>query len=188
MVRNAANVLPADMPLNQQELVIVNSPCAPIGGFFLSAIRRLNGDSVPNRVRVLSSSIHSVEVTRTDLYTLTLRPNGGFLNHVGAASFGTGPKPAFMHLDHMFQQMDRTFRDDRYPFVPGQEIHLDGLSIEIPAVTPDGRPAEAVFRFSVPLEDASLMWLQWYHDTLIPFSPPPVDETICLPAPKLSYW
>lgn len=188
MVHNAAGVLPANTPLNQQELVIVNSPCAPIGGFFLSAIRRLHGDSVPNRVCVLSSTIYSVEVTRTDLYTLVLRPKGGFLNHVGSARSGTDQKPAFMHLDYMFQQMDRTFRDDRYPFVKDQEIDLTDLSIKIAALTLDGRPAEVEFHFSVPLEDASLRWLQWHNDTLIPFLPPPINETLYLSAPVLSYW
>jgi hypothetical protein len=188
MVHKAAGVFPADTPLNDQELVIVNGPCAPIGGFFLSAIRRLNGDSVPKRIRMLSSTIYSVEVTRSDLNTLILRPKGGFLNHVDAVHSETDRKPAFMHLDYMFQQMDRTFRDDRYPFITDQEIDLNGLTVKITALTPDGRPAEAVFRFSVPLEDASLRWLQWHHDTLIPFSPPPVTETLYLSAPVLSYW
>ncbi len=188
MIRNLHRVVPADTVLNQQDMVIVNCPSSTIGGFFLSAVRLLNGESVPRRVRVLSSTIYSVEITRTDLHTLAIRPEGGYLDYVGAMRSKTDPKPVFFHMDYIFQQMDRTFRGTRYPFDLGQHIDLNGLSVTISELTLDGRPAEAVFRFSVPLEDASLRWLQWQNDTLVPFSLPSINETRQLPAPKLTYW
>jgi hypothetical protein len=137
---------------------------------------------------VLSSTIYSVEITRTDLHTLVIRPKGGYLNYVGAIHSKTDPKPVFFHMDYIFQQMDRTFRSPRYPFDLGQQIDLNGLSVTISELTLDGRPAVAVFRFSVPLEDASLRWLQWQNDTLVPFSLPSINETRQLPAPDLTYW
>jgi hypothetical protein len=188
MIRNLHRVVPADAILNQQDLVIVNSPASIIGGFFLSAVRLLNGESIPRRVRVLSSTIHSVEITRKDLYTLVIRPKGGYLDYAGAVHSKTDPKTDLFHMGYIYQQMDRTFRGTRYPFDLGHHIDLNGLSITISELTLDGRPAVADFRFSVPLEDPSLRWLQWQKDTLIPFSLPSINETRQLPAPELAYW
>jgi hypothetical protein len=52
------------------------------------------------------------------------------------------------------------------------------MDVEITAMTPDGRPAEASFRFDEPLESSSYVWLCYRHGSFEPFVLPPVgDET-----------
>ena len=62
----------------------------------------------------------------------------------------------------------------------GQRVELTGMTVTVTALTEDGRPAEAAFRFSVPLEDTSLRWLNWKDDMFQPFAPPAVGETVVL--------
>ena len=54
---------------------------------------------------------------------------------------------------------DRTYRDNT-PMTVGQRVGLMGVTVEITAVTNDGRPAEAAFRFTFSLEDPLLRWLR----------------------------
>ena len=50
---------------------------------------------------------------------------------------------------------------DASPMRLGERIELTGVTVEITAVTADGRPAEATFRFASSLDDKSLIWLEW---------------------------
>ena len=59
---------------------------------------------------------------------------------------------------------------------------MAGMTVTVTESTPDGRPAEALFRFDVPLEDPSLVWLRWTHDGYSPWTPPAVGESVVLPA------
>lgn len=67
----------------------------------------------------------------------------------------------------------------------GHTVHLTGLTIQVTAVTEDGRPAEATFRFTVPLEDGSLRWVAWQEGSFAPFNLPGVGEKIVLPGADL---
>jgi hypothetical protein len=51
----------------------------------------------------------------------------------------------------------------------------------VTALTADGRPAEARFRFDRPLDDPSLRWLRWEDGVYVRFEPPPVGEKVTLP-------
>jgi hypothetical protein len=51
------------------------------------------------------------------------------------------------------------------------------MTAEVIAMTGDGRPAEAAFRFDVPLEDPSLEWLCYRGGRFEPFTPPAVGES-----------
>jgi hypothetical protein len=55
------------------------------------------------------------------------------------------------------------------------------MTATVTALTPDGRPAEAAFRFNVPLEDRALRWLVWRDGEFQPFALPAIGETIELP-------
>jgi len=65
----------------------------------------------------------------------------------------------------------------------GEKVELAAATIEITALTPDGRPAEATFRFRVPLEDPSLRWFQCTRGDFEPFAPPAIGQTVRLPSP-----
>ena len=77
---------------------------------------------------------------------------------------------------------DRLYRDLEHPMALGQRVELEGMTATVTSLTADDRPAEAEFRFTVPLEDQSLRWLQWLEGSYVPFTPPPVGRTVNLSA------
>jgi hypothetical protein len=145
---------PLDRAIERQDLVVVNPP----PGFMMLLPPFVwvgEGAPMPRHMRVLcSSNFFPVEVERTDERTLVVRPATGYLS---------------TELD-----------GPQCVFTVGQHVHLTGMDAEITAVTPDGRPLAVAFRFAVPLEDASLRWLQWSRGQFQSFTPPPVGATIVL--------
>ncbi|HET8704942.1 MAG TPA: hypothetical protein VFM46_01465, partial [Pseudomonadales bacterium] len=47
---------------------------------------------------------------------------------------------------------------------------LNAMDVEITQVGPRGEPMQAIFRFPKPLEDPSLVWLQWVPEKFAPFT------------------
>ena len=60
--------------------------------------------------------------------------------------------------------------------VLGEEVSLTGMTVRVTMLTPDGRPATANFRFDVPLESDSLVWLCFRGKAFERFSPPSVGQ------------
>ena len=58
----------------------------------------------------------------------------------------------------------------------GQRVELTGMMAEVVELTEDGRPAEVVFRFDVPLEDPSLLWLCFRAGRFEPWTPPAIGQ------------
>lgn len=146
--------------VNAQTIAVVSAPSV----FHLAyvAVRAgLDGRPAPAHLRALAPSLAEVTITRSDERTLEVHPRNGYLS----------------------SPIDTLFRSPRDRFQPGERIELTGVEITVIDVTPDGRPAAARFHFKVPLEDPSLIWLQWRDGTFVPFSPPPVGSTVILPAP-----
>jgi hypothetical protein len=107
----------------------------------------------------------AVVVTRVGDRTLRIRPENGYLEH----------------------EPERMLRSLSNPFHAGDVVRLPGLTITVDEVTADGRPADAVFRFDVPLEDPSLVWMYWTRNGLSNdgydrWTLPAVGETVHLPA------
>jgi hypothetical protein len=151
--------MPMDATVEQQSVVIVTAPLPILAGF-LPGRRALDGLPIPAYTRVLApSDPDSVAVSRPDAQTLVVRPAHGYL----ALS------------------ADRLARSSDHPMSVGDKVELTGMTAEVTALTDDGRPAEATFRFSVPLEDPSLRWLAWGNPSYVLFTPPPIGETITLP-------
>ena len=55
------------------------------------------------------------------------------------------------------------------------------MTVTINSLTADGRPAEAMFRFDVPLESPSLLWLCFRGDGFEPFIPSAVGQEAEIP-------
>ena len=145
-----------------QSLIIVNTP----DQFFtelLPTLRAFRGDPVPNHTWCLTASPSPVEVTRLDAHTLVVRPEGGYM---------AGP-------------MDSLFRGRSHPMAVGRPVPLSRMTIQVTAVTQDGRPAEATFRFAVPLEDPSLRWVVWQNGGFVPFNPPRVGQKVVVSGAEL---
>jgi hypothetical protein len=139
--------------LGDRTVVIVNAP-SPVHASNLVLRWELEGRSVPRHTRVLAPAIPSVTVLRLDERTLAIRPRGGYLRWV----------------------LDQVFRSERRRFALGEQVRLSGMTVTINSLTADGRPAEATFRFDVPLESPSLLWLCFRGGGFEPFTPPPVGQ------------
>jgi len=73
--------------------------------------------------------------------------------------------------------IDRLVRDMDNMFERGERVELTGMIAEITELTADGRPKEVKYTFDVPLEDASLRWVQWKNGGYKPFTPPQISQT-----------
>lgn len=150
-----------DDAVQNQDLVVVNPPIAFLV-ITCPLIWEANNQPIPRRMRVLTSSLFQpVKIHRPDANTLVVRPQWGYYAWV----------------------LDGLFRDKQHPFAVGDRVELTGMTVEIMEMTPDGRPAEAAFRFSVPLEDPSLRWLQYEDRDFTPFTPPAIGQSAILKAP-----
>jgi hypothetical protein len=98
-------------------------------------------------------------VTRSDDRTLLVRPLTGFL---------ALPSERMQRDPH-----------DRMPV--GYRVRFSDLTIEVTALTRDGRPAEIVARFDHPLEDARYEFYEWRGLRYQPFALPHIAETRVLP-------
>lgn len=149
---------PLDAGIVNQDVVILNPPSLLYATYF-PLERRYAGLPAPRRVRFLGSGLARTTVHRPDEHSLVIGIDGGYINW----------------------SFERLFRDARFPMKVGDRVVLTGMTATVTAVTADGRPAEAEFRFDVPLEDASLRWLWWRDGEFAPFTPPAVGEQIELP-------
>jgi len=144
--------------LGDRTVVIVNAP-SPVNASYLILRRELNGQSVPRYTRVLAPAFPSVTIRRLDERTLAIRPQGGYLKWV----------------------LDQVFRSERRQLALGEQVRLTGMSVTITSLTADGRPAEATFRFDVPLESPSLLWLCYRAGGFEPFTLPEVGRETEIP-------
>jgi hypothetical protein len=144
-----------DAPLEGRTVVIVNAP-SPMHANLQLLRRELEGRSVPRHIRTLAPAIPAVTIRRLDERTLAIRPQGGYLRFV----------------------LDRVFRSERRELALGEQVKLTGMTVTITALTADGRPEEATFRFDEPLESASFVWLCFRGDGFEPFTPPAVGQEV----------
>jgi len=156
---------PLDESVEQQDLVIVNAPIV-MEAMYVSIVRELEGLPLPRRTRTLSPGFTGVTYHRPDARTLVARPKGGFLGW----------------------EMDQLMRGLHLPMALGARIELTGMTVEITALMPDNRPAEATFVFAVPLEDPSLRWLHWIEGEFVAFTPPAIGETVELAPTVPAFW
>jgi len=178
LARSAAS-LPSDSSARFQTVLIVNGPTYAV--FTYSAlIRLLYGDPYLSHTVVLGSGIRPIEIRRPDAQTLIVRAEGGFLASLGNPHPDREVEHVLFDQRLAFDTLDRLYRDHR-PMTIGQRIKLMGATIEITAVTDDGRPAEAAFAFAADLENPSYRWMQWKDGEYVPFVPPAVGETMALP-------
>ena len=146
---------PLGPEIAERTVVVVNAPSAAHAAY-LPFLRLALGKPVPRHVRVLSPAIPKVDIRRLDAHTLEITPKSGYLNFA----------------------LDRVFRNERRPLALGEEVTLTGMTARVTALTDDGRPAVATFRFDEPLESPSFVWLCFRGDRFEPFVLPAVGEQI----------
>lgn len=153
---------PLDPGVKKQTLVVVNPPVCFFMVFSILEMAARN-EPLPRHTRVLAASLlQPVYVHRADDRTLVVTPDWGFL---------ASPDERFI-------------RDYAHPLKLGDTFRVTGMTARVVRMTRDGRPLSVRFRFSVPLEDSSLRWLQWKNNRFIPFTPPKVGQSLTLPGPR----
>jgi hypothetical protein len=141
--------------LEGRTVVVVNAP-SPVHAGYFPLLRESAGLPPPARMRVLAPAIPAARIRRLDERTLAIRPDGGYQRWV----------------------LDRIFRSERRPLGLGVPVRLTGMAATVTDLTTDGRPAEATFRFDLPLEDPSLAWLCFRGRGFEPFALPAVGEEV----------
>jgi hypothetical protein len=169
-----------------QTVLIVSAPSYT--SFAYGALARLLYDKpYLSRTLVLGSGHRAIEIERPDDRTLLLRPEGGFLASSGSLRPDHETKQLLFDQRCALRSLDRLYRDDA-PMTVGQRFHLLGVTVEITAVTNDGRPAEVMFRFATKLESRLFRWMRWDDGAFVPFALPAVSQTITLPAATIPLW
>ena len=155
-VQHDLESVPSDPGMRGDTLVIVNAMLDLWGANVPIALSSM-GKPVPRHCRELCAGVNDLDVGRLDERTLVLRPDNSLLDSAWTTAF-------------------RNPRQD--PFHAGDRVALEGMGVEVTAVTPDGRPAEMVFRFDRPLEDSSLRWIAYQNGRYASFKPPAPGQTV----------
>jgi len=164
--------------------VIFNVP-SPGQLIYVPGLRQLRGQQAAERLRALSPGYSEVLVERLDAFTLSVRPEHGYLLPPGSF-MGTEEDwlpPA--HPAYAAQYGDGLFRSPALPIADGHVAEVSGMRVEVARLTEDGRPLEVTIRFDVPLEDGSLFWLQWNwrQRAYVPFVLPGIGERVYIAGP-----
>ncbi len=110
-----------------------------------------------------------------------MKPHKGYLQAHGLYNGAETPPP--MSVPYFSQRVDMVTRSQARPRRLHETFDPSAVTIEITALTDDGRPAEATFRFRVPLEDPSFRWLYIDDARYVPFIVPGIGETVEVPSP-----
>lgn len=168
----------------QQDVIIVNAP-SPFHFIYLPSLRRVDNRPMPAHIRILAPGYTAVDVTRVDTHTVMVRPEHGYLVPAGMGVWENQGALPPLHYVYMYQLLEKFFRSNSFPMPRGRQVELTGIRVEVIELTEDGRPLGAQIRFTRPLEDASLKWLQWNwrENGYVSFTPPAIGETVRLPGP-----
>ena len=151
--------LPDEEHIAEKTVVFVNPPVS----FFVMHtpyIRAEYGRPLPARMRILASGMTAhLEIARVDDHSLELQPEGGFIA-----------------LD-----IDKVFRGSTHPMQVGQWVELTDMTVEILSLTEDQRPLRTRFTFLLPLDDPSLLFLEWKNQGFARFALPAIGESVRLP-------
>jgi hypothetical protein len=144
--------IPHDPSITDKTVIITAAPSDALAGY-VPVMRISRNQPRPAHLYWLSTATTAVTIERVDAHTLRVSAQGGMLRY----------------------EVDQMMRSPRTrPFHVGDRVALTGLSIEVEAVTPDGRPQTIVARFERPLDDPSLVWLRWQGHTYVPYTPPAI--------------
>jgi hypothetical protein len=138
--------------LTGRTVVLLNPPCASYAAY-LQIHRALAGRALPAHVWALAPgwrAPHTLQATRLDPAVLQVHAPDGV--------------PV---------ELERGGSD---PLRPGQRIALEGLTIEVTAIGPGGRPTTMRFAFAEGLESPALVWFRAEGAALVRWTPPAVGD------------
>lgn len=144
-----------------EETLVVVSAATEGTIYFVWTQREAAGVPMPRGTRILSTGFGPTSVSRPDAVTLRVSPQGGFFAG----------------------EMQRLMRSPSQPFHVNDVVELSDMRATVVALTDDGRPRTVEFRFATPLESVGRRWMRGEGMGLVPWTPPPVGETVVVPAP-----
>jgi hypothetical protein len=144
--------IPHDPSITEKTVIITATPSDALAGY-TPVMRVSRGQPRPAHIYWLATATTAVTIERVDARTLRVSADGGMLRY----------------------EVDQMMRSPRTrPFAVGDRVALTGLTIEVEAITADGRPQAILARFDHPLDDPSLVWLRWQGHTYVPYTPPAI--------------
>jgi hypothetical protein len=158
LVTRADHSIDESASVRDKTIVLMNPPLDAYAGY-LPPTRVAQGRNRPRALRWLATAGSAVTVRRVDARTLRVRPALGFLA-----------------LPSEIMQRDPR---DRMPI--GYRVRFSDLAIEVTALTADGRPAEILAQFDLPLEDGRYEFYEWRGLRYQPFAPPRIGQARVLP-------
>jgi hypothetical protein len=158
-LERATAVLDGVPNLQDRTVVIVNAPL-DIFATYIQAERAFERRPRSRHLYPLSSAATELRVTRTGPSELTLEREHGFL----------------------YTPLEQHYRSAVTSLPAGSRVELTRMAAEVLTLTEDGRPARIRFRFPVPLESSSLLFLYWKDDRYLPFELPELGSSVTLPA------
>ena len=173
--------LPADEALRGQTVIFAASFMS-LADYMWQMPRIERGLPLPRRTLQLSASGSGAAIRRADARTLVVRPHQGYLCPPRGVPGQEHREPTFSArpINRLFDALLRA-PDDPLPL--GYAVDVPDATITVTALTPDGRPAEATFRFKLPLEHPTYRWLVLTKRGFVPFQPPAVGETVSVASP-----
>jgi len=155
-VEQVSRGLPCGHEFKNKKFVIINNPVHMLFVTCVFGHRADRGEYTP--LIGLADGESPLIIKRIDPHTINIRAEKGSI---------TGYDIPFVK------------KNNKFSMSVGQKVALDDLSIEVLEVN-DGLPSAARFRFSVPLDDSSLIWFQWQDNGYVPFSLPAIGGTITM--------
>jgi hypothetical protein len=154
VVERSAHGLAPDAGIPNQRVVVVKAPRAVFVVVGL-LMRAARNEPIGAQTIALTYTGAPVQVSRVDSQTLLVIPKG----------------------------------EQEFLFAPkglrsGQGIRLTGMTVQVGALSREGRPLEARVTFDAPLEDPSLKWVRWSAENgradWVRFTPPAIGETVII--------
>ena len=160
---DAPRSLPDDPMLEQQRLLIVNTP-AEFFGQYTFFVRAFDQRPAPQSQLMLGPGASALVIERLSADTITIEAEAGW----GSAPF------------------DILYRARSRPVPAGYAVELSDVRIEVLALTEDGRPRRVRFAFARDLEDESWRWVRFENGRYVPFDVPGVGQRTVLAAVPLN--
>lgn len=163
--------------LQDKTVVFINCP-NPFAISYLPPYRAHYNLPLPKSIRIIATGFNMYFIRRSGPNTLHLSLYKGNImqNYKRTTAWSV----------NFFKMFTGSFRDcDAFPINPGDKFELPGFTAKVIKVDKTGRPTKVIYKFDRPLDDSSLIWLQWdwlekrYHT----FQMPRDSRRITIPGP-----
>jgi len=156
--KKAGAYLPPPSETETRKFILINNPSFLFGAGVMGQ-RMSEGQFAP--YLLMSAGNHTLTCERKDSFIMEVLSEKGSLTDLDSHLLGK-----------------------EYAMQPGQIVRVGDVVIEVLEIR-NSLPSRAQFRFKLPLENPSLLWLFWENDAYRSFSPPKVGEKVTIDGASL---